>query len=76
MGLFVTVDPQAAQERWQDKLMRKFKEEPYVPIGNVVLKLGVHATTNVVAAVRHCIDMSRLVHGVPQIRARWRPKGP
>ncbi|EKM57089.1 uncharacterized protein PHACADRAFT_194658, partial [Phanerochaete carnosa HHB-10118-sp] len=36
MSLFVTVSPQATQERWQDKLMRKFKEEPYVPIGTAL----------------------------------------
>lgn len=41
MDLFTTVDPRVAQERWQDKLLRKCKEEPYVPIGASRARLGV-----------------------------------
>ena len=29
----VYVNPEAAEEKWQDKLVRKFKENPFVPIG-------------------------------------------
>ncbi|GJE93381.1 respiratory supercomplex factor 1, mitochondrial [Phanerochaete sordida] len=36
MDLLTTVSAQSAQERWQDKLVRKCKEEPYVPIGTAL----------------------------------------
>lgn len=61
-------------ETWQRKFMRKFKEEPFVPIGASYSRRSIFRLLEPTFVLRNCSHMLCALHGVQKARKEGRVK--